>query len=256
MADFPTDLSELQDNVDDVMAKYVNNLEEKVGVDESTDSESIDYMLRQGWIFANETWTRESDTSFSEPIDATGKFQKGDKIRYKQGGAYKYQYIINVGSYSGGKTIMTTTGGSDYTVADAAITDNYYSKAENPQGFPGWFNWTPATYTGFSSDPTDVVHKFMIIGSRIEIYFRHGTAGTSNADTYKFTAPVTSATISNVGWNTSLPFAIDNGAISTTKDVVTIVSNGTSISLQKANSSHGWTTSGSKRAAGNLVYEF
>jgi len=57
MADFPIDLSELQDNVDDVMAKYVNNLEEKVGVDESTDSESIDYMLRQGWIFANETWT-------------------------------------------------------------------------------------------------------------------------------------------------------------------------------------------------------
>jgi hypothetical protein len=65
------------------------------------------------------------------------KYQKGDKIRYKQGGGWKYQYIIGVGAYSGGKTIMTTTGGSDYKFdSGTAITDNYYSKVENPQGFP------------------------------------------------------------------------------------------------------------------------
>lgn len=94
-----------------------------------------------GWISANVSWTRESDNSFSEPIDATLKYQKGDKLRYKQGGAYKYQYVISVGAYSGGKTIITTTGGTDYKFdSGTAITDNYYSHQDNPIGFPAYIN--------------------------------------------------------------------------------------------------------------------
>lgn len=97
-----------------------------------------------GWTTSVQTWTRESDNSFSEPIDATGKYVKGDKIRYKQGGTYKYQYIIGVGAYSAGKTIMTTTGGSDYVFTNAvAITDNYYSHQSSPIGFPSAFAFTP-----------------------------------------------------------------------------------------------------------------
>jgi len=45
MADFPEDLSGLVDNVDDVLAKHVNNLEEKVGVDGSAVTTSHDYKL-------------------------------------------------------------------------------------------------------------------------------------------------------------------------------------------------------------------
>ena len=71
-------------------------------------SESIKAYVDSGWSNANQTWTREGDNSFSEPIDATLKYQKGDKIRYKQGGGWKYQYIISVGAYSGGKTIIST----------------------------------------------------------------------------------------------------------------------------------------------------
>ena len=95
-----------------------------------------------GWSPAGQTWTRESDNTFSEPIDATTKYQKGDKIKYKQGAGYKYQYIIGVGSYSDGKTIMTTTGGSDYIFTNGtAITDSYYSHVLNPTSFPGYLNW-------------------------------------------------------------------------------------------------------------------
>ena len=116
-------------------------------------SESIKAYVDSGWSNANQTWTREGDNSFSEPIDATLKYQKGDKIRYKQGGGWKYQYIISVGAYSGGKTIMTTTGGSDYKFdSGTAITDNYYSKVENPQGFPHWFNTANPVFDTSSID--------------------------------------------------------------------------------------------------------
>jgi len=117
-----------------------------------------------GWISANETWTRESDTSFSEPIDATSKYQKGDKIRYKQGGGWKYQYIVGVGAYSGGKTIMTTTGGSDYKFnSGTAITANYYSHQENPIGFPTFFN-TTLTYISGGQFNLAPICTFALVG--------------------------------------------------------------------------------------------
>jgi len=94
-----------------------------------------------GWIYANETWTYASSTTFTISGDKTGKYQKGDKIRLKQGGGYKYFYITNV-SYSNPNTTVTITGGNDYSLANAAITDNYYSKVTNPIGFPIFFKLT------------------------------------------------------------------------------------------------------------------
>lgn len=146
-------------------------------------SESIKAYVDSGWSNANQTWTREGDNSFSEPIDATLKYQKGDKIRYKQGGGWKYQYIIGVGAYSGGKTIMTTTGGSDYKFnSGTAITDNYYSKVENPQGFPGYFSYTPTVSSSSGTITTfgAIVSRFTLIEkiAFIEISVRITTNGT------------------------------------------------------------------------------
>ena len=44
---------------------------------------------------------------------------------------------------AGGATLITVYGGTDYTLADEAITSPYYSYASNPQGFPTYFNYTP-----------------------------------------------------------------------------------------------------------------
>ena len=132
-------------------------------------SESIKAYVDSGWSNANQTWTREGDNSFSEPIDATLKYQKGDKIRYKQGGGWKYQYIIGVGAYSGGKTIMTTTGGSDFKFdSGTAITDNYYSKVENPQGFPHHFAFTPTTHA-FTIGNGTLAFSFTINGKECHV---------------------------------------------------------------------------------------
>ena len=45
MADFPTAKTNAVDNVTDVLAKHINNLENKVGIDNSTDTSSLDYKV-------------------------------------------------------------------------------------------------------------------------------------------------------------------------------------------------------------------
>lgn len=95
-------------------------------------------LTQGGWIPARETWTYASSTSFTISGDKTGKYQKGDKIRLKQGAGYKYFYIWNI-SYSSPNTTITVFAGGDYSLTNTAITDNYYSREVSPIGFPIWF---------------------------------------------------------------------------------------------------------------------
>lgn len=196
MPDFPTALSALVDNVDDVLAKHINNIEEKLGIDSSTEPSSHDYKiagLESGWINANEDWTYASATTITVPAGATSKYSKGDKIKLTQT-TIKYFYIVGVAD-----TLLTITGGDDYTLVDAAISDNFYSKADNPQGFPHWFNYSPTiTWTAGtnpSGSPTKS-EKFRISGNTcyVNVFNYNYTAG----------ATVTRATI-------SLPVAILSG---------------------------------------------
>jgi hypothetical protein len=128
-----------------------------------------------GWISANETWTYASATTITVPSGAASKYQKGDKIKLTQT-TVKYFYIISVAD-----TVLTVTGGTDYTVADEAITDNYYSHQENPIGFPHWFNWTPSYSASGSMTYTSVttnIAKFRIVGqSCIVLISSFGTTG-------------------------------------------------------------------------------
>ena len=91
-----------------------------------------------GWQEANEQWVYATATTITVPAGATSKYQIGNKIRFKQGGAYKYFYIVGVSD-----TVLEVTGGSSYTLTNAVISDNYYSVAESPLGFPDWFSYTP-----------------------------------------------------------------------------------------------------------------
>ena len=71
-----------------------------------------------GWIPVTGTWTYATANTITVPSGATALYQKGWGVRWKQGGAFKYAYITVVAS-----TLLTITGGSDYTVANSAITD-------------------------------------------------------------------------------------------------------------------------------------
>lgn len=87
-----------------------------------------------GWIPAEETWTYASATTFTISGDKTGKYQKEDKVKLTQT-TDKYFRITNI-SYSSPNTTVTVDGFGIYTLANATITSPYYSKMDNPQGFP------------------------------------------------------------------------------------------------------------------------
>jgi len=151
-----------------------------------------------GWTQSNETWTRTGDFTFTVPGDQTAIFQKGTRIKYKQGGAYEYGTVIS--SVYDELTTVTLATNDDYAMAAEAITDNYYSYSVSPQGYPGWFNYTP-TY-GASGDMTytsvtTTLGKFSIVGNKVcLLLYCNGTTGGVADKLLKITPPVAAASVS------------------------------------------------------------
>ena len=139
-----------------------------------------------GWVGANETWTYASATTITVPSGAASTYQKGDKIKLTQT-TVKYFYIVGVAD-----TVLTVTGGTDYTVANAAISLNYYSKVENPQGFPGWFDvttptWDVATFdNGAGGQPTTSEYRMSVNGRLVTLHCKANgiKAGTAKTCTF------------------------------------------------------------------------
>jgi hypothetical protein len=101
-----------------------------------------------GWIPIDTTLTYASATTMNSSADLTGTIPQYAKIRWKQGGGYKYAYLTSIAA-----TLWTINGGSDYTVANTAITDVAWSAADNLAGFPETINYN-AQWGGFSSIST------------------------------------------------------------------------------------------------------
>ena len=154
-----------------------------------------------GWVSAGETWAYASATTITVPSGAASKYQKGDKIKITNNSTTKYFYIISVAD-----TVLTVTGGSDYTVHDSAISANYYSKMETPQGFPLYFSYIPVITTGGNSPTFSSVNaKFSIQGGFVTVSasLTNTSGGTAGSGTgLNITVPVTIVTgytISGVG---------------------------------------------------------
>lgn len=96
-------------------------------------------MADNGWITSEETWTYSSADSptfiASVNADMTAKLSAGCRVKLTQT-TDKYFIVTAVGSFSGGATLITLYGGTDYTLANAAITSPFYSYMRIPQGFP------------------------------------------------------------------------------------------------------------------------
>jgi len=138
-----------------------------------------------GWISANESWSYASATTITVPSGAASKYAKGDKIKLTQT-TVKYFYIVGVAD-----TVLTVTGGSDYTVANAAITLNYYSHSTSPIGFPGVFNYAPTGTNITLGNGSVSASEFSVAGEMV--YFMiNFTLGSTSAmgTTPKFTLPI------------------------------------------------------------------
>ena len=149
-------------------------------------------LANDGWTEAGETWTYYSPTEITVPSGANSKYQKGDKICLTQT-TLKYFNIIGVAD-----TLLTITGGTDYTLANVTIVNPKYSKLYNPQGFPTTFSYT-ATWSGSGSMTISswggTNEKFWIVGN--VCYFAYYNTGGTTAGTADLaitaTLPITPA---------------------------------------------------------------
>lgn len=91
-----------------------------------------------GWLPSDETWTYASADSptftFTIGGDKTSKYSVGMRLKLTQT-TVKYFIITNV-VYSSPNTTITIYGGTDYTLANATISDTFYSYFKSPHGFP------------------------------------------------------------------------------------------------------------------------
>jgi hypothetical protein len=109
--------------------------------------------LNDGWCIDQNTWTYSSvdgDTGVvTINADLTGVIHAGDRIKITQT-TDKY-FIATKISVSAGTTTLTMWGGTDFTLANAAITFAAYSHVKSPVGM----NMDPLKWTLQLSDHND-----------------------------------------------------------------------------------------------------
>lgn len=117
----------------------------------STTAAQVAAIPNDGWVVGANTWSYSSADAptfvISINADMTAILQPGDRIKLTQT-TVKYFIVTVVGAYSGGATLVTVYGGTDYTLANAAISSAYYSPVKAPFGFP----LAPDKWTVVTSD--------------------------------------------------------------------------------------------------------
>jgi len=158
--------------------------------------------IATGWTEVDDTWVYATASTITIPTNGTLIYQKGMKVRLKQGGAYKYFVVVAVTA-----TLITVMVNTDFTVANAQITDVAYSYIELPFGWPDWFNFTPviASSAGAITSYSVVSAKARIAGKKWECFIEVSiTNNGTGSGTITATLPVTPATIlSGTGRNST-----------------------------------------------------
>ena len=155
--------------------------------------------LIDGWTPADATWTYASASTITVPSGAASIYQKGDRIKWTQT-TVKYGVIVAVAD-----TLLTIAVNTDYTVANAAISANYFSHQANPLGYPTWFAWTPTINgTGGSAGTyaTDrAQYRYKVDGSSCTVFInvRVTNVGSWSGDV-RVTTPITAAIAGTAYW--------------------------------------------------------
>lgn len=155
------------------------------------DSNGKETSFAQEWIPVNETWTYASASTITVPTNATTRFTKGVKIRFKQGGGYKY-FVANVVA----ATLLTVVVNTDHTVANSAITDIAISYNTLPDGFPASWTFT-STLTASTTNPTGLTTtgKYVVFSWGIKCFVSSvaGASPTNGSGYYIWSVPFASA---------------------------------------------------------------
>jgi hypothetical protein len=207
-----------------------------------------------GWVYDTHTWTYVSATSFKiTGVNVTALFPTGTKIKLIQSGVTAYFYVT--GATFSTDTTVTITGGSDYTLSNTTITSPAYSYATTPQGFPGWFNWSP-TWTNFTVGNATLSAAFTMNGRLLTARLKLTWGSTTSASgIIEFSPPVTpfadytsSELLVGLATGVNIGVAIWNGVVKAlTSSIFTFTSvatnSGTNPVNTLANSGTDWTGS-------------
>lgn len=183
-----------------VVTRKISELERFV-----RDHSSIQHGVSEnsGWISVSDTWAYFSASVFTIPTDGTLVYQKSDKVRWKQGGSYKYGVISVVTA-----TTATIIVNTNHVITNAPITDVAYSRALNPFGWPDWFDYAVvATATTGAFTTVAATGRYKVSGLKIDVVnvVTITTNGTA-AGTVVVNSPVNIAT--NVAWGAGFESAI------------------------------------------------
>lgn len=151
--------------------------------------------LVDGWTLATDTWVYASASTFTiAGVDRTAMFPKGTRLKFTQTTA---KYAVVVSSSFSTNTTVTIAVNTDYTIANAAITAPYYSYQASPQGYPGWFAYTP-TPNNLTVGSGTLTGRFSLTGTTASFYINFVFSSTGSA---VGTAPTVTLPISalNVG---------------------------------------------------------
>lgn len=142
-----------------------------------------------GWTVSTDTWTYASASTFTiAGVDRTAVYTKGTRLKFTQT-TVKYAVVIS-SSFSTDTTVSIAVN-TDYTIANAAITLPYYSYAASPQGYPGYFSWTP-TLTNLTIGNGTITAEYAQFGTTANFYFNVTFGNTTSMGTNPiFTVPVT-----------------------------------------------------------------
>lgn len=94
-----------------------------------------------GWYAAADTWSYYGADAPTYQVSVYGNVQNnywaGMRLKMDQAGATKYFICSASPTMTGGSTIITMYGGTDYTIgAGSALSNLYYSPVKAPQGMP------------------------------------------------------------------------------------------------------------------------
>lgn len=130
-----------------------------------------------GWMEISDSWSYATASTITVPSDATTKYSPYMRVRFKQGGGYKYYVIRSVAA-----TTLTVAINDDYVVANSAITNIAVSHLDVPLDFPMSFGFTPS-WTNFTTTDATIAIKYSIAASGLVHIFGYVTFGASTAIT-------------------------------------------------------------------------
>lgn len=155
--------------------------------DNTITAQQFDSNLQYGWLTSTMTWTYLTASTFTITGDWTDRFQTGDKVKLTQT-TVKYFYVCKSTFVAAtGLTNISVSGGTDYTLANAAITTPFWSHANSPTGFPQTFSYTPTFSAGWGT-VSAVTGRFTLRGDRLTMFGKF-TNGTVTAGVGTITLP-------------------------------------------------------------------